>query len=269
MSLISCYGVPGFVIGKTVCCGALQKGLPPMLRRVGKKIAPTVRNRTEAFDWAVIVAFKARGEAVTRGFIPSLLQVASNSSRCPWARIPRMQPGDNSIIIDLQVRLKGRIPVSDANANVEENACSSRNEGRANLGAVVPFFVIPSLFRGFGELGVGRANESCQKVQAASGEIAEVLREAYSANAKGAADYGARLIEISRENTSSALEYMTDLIGARSLSAALNVSAAHSRKNLELASARNRELLELVQKVATEAAEPIKKSFVKVLESSF
>ena len=107
MSLVSGYGVPGFVIGKTVCCGALQKGLPPMLRRVGKKIAPTVRNRTEAFDWAVIVAFKARGEAVTRGFIPSLLQVASNSSRCPWARIPRMQPGDNSIIIDLRVRLKG------------------------------------------------------------------------------------------------------------------------------------------------------------------
>jgi hypothetical protein len=52
-----------------------------------------------------------------------------------------------------------------------------------------------------------------------------VLREAYSANAKGAADYGARLIEISRENTSSALEYMRDLMGTRSAS-----GAAHSRK---------------------------------------
>jgi phasin len=157
--------------------------------------------------------------------------------------------------------------VSDANANVEENAGSSKNNGSANLGAFVPFFVISGLFRGFGELGAGRAKESCQKVKAASGEIAEVLGDAYSANAKGAAEYGAQLIEISRENTSSALEYVADLMGARSLSEAVNVSAAHSRRNLELASARNRKLLELVQKVAIESAEPIKKSFGKVLES--
>jgi hypothetical protein len=53
--------------------------------------------------------------------------------------------------------------VSDANANVEENACSSRNNGSANLGALAPFFVIPGLFGGFGDLDVGRAKESCQK----------------------------------------------------------------------------------------------------------
>jgi hypothetical protein len=57
--------------------------------------------------------------------------------------------------------------VSDANANVGENACSSRNNGSANLGALVPFLAIPGLFRCLGELGIGRAKESCQKVQAA------------------------------------------------------------------------------------------------------
>jgi phasin len=158
--------------------------------------------------------------------------------------------------------------VSDANVKVEGNANSAKINGRASLGFEIPLFAIPDLLRGFAEQGAVRAKESCQKMKAASGEIAEVLREAYSANAKGTADYGAKVIEISRENTSSALEFMTCLVDTKSLSEALSLSAAQSRKNLEVASAQNRELWEFAQKIATESAEPMNKSFAKMLQGA-
>lgn len=158
--------------------------------------------------------------------------------------------------------------MSDANVKVEGNANSSKINGSANLGFDIPLFAIPNVFRGFAEQGADRAKETCQKVKAASGEIAEVLSEAYSANAKGVAEYGAKVIEVSRENTNTALEFMTDLMDTKSLSEALSLSAAQSRKNLEIASARNRELWEFAQKVATESAEPIKKGLAKVLQGA-
>lgn len=158
--------------------------------------------------------------------------------------------------------------MSDANVKVEENTNSSKVNGSANLGFDLPLFAIPGLFRGFAEQGADRAKESCQKIKAASGEIAEILREAYSANAKGTTDYGAKVIEISRENTNSALQFMADLMDTRSLSEALSLSATQSRKNLEFASTQNSELWKLAQKVATESVEPIKKSFAKALQGA-
>jgi len=158
--------------------------------------------------------------------------------------------------------------VSDANVKVEGNAGASKTNGSATGESAMPLFAIPGLFRGFAEQGADRAKEHCQKLQAASGEIAEVVREAYSGGTKAAADYGAKIIEISTDNTNSALDYITTLMDTRSLSEALNLWAAQSRKNLEVASAQNRELLKLARKVATESAEPVKKSVAKVLQTT-
>jgi phasin len=158
--------------------------------------------------------------------------------------------------------------VSDANVKVEGNTNASNTNGNANLGFDIPLLAIPSLFRGFAEQSADRAKERYEKLKVASEEIAEVLRTAYSVNAKGTADYGAKVIEISSENANSALEYMIDLMGTRSLSEAFGLSAAQSRKSLEAASTQNKELLVLAQKVATESAEPIRKSLAKVLQSA-
>jgi phasin len=102
----------------------------------------------------------------------------------------------------------------------------------------------------------------------ASGEIADIIRETYTTNAKGAADYGAKIIEISSVNASSAFDFLTHLMGTKSLSEIIQLSATQSRKNFEVTSAQNKELWELAQKVATETAEPIKKSFTRVLQKA-
>jgi phasin len=136
------------------------------------------------------------------------------------------------------------------------------------LGFDMPLFAMPGIFSGIAEQSAVRAKESYEKMKAASGEIADILGEAYSTNAKGAADYGAKVIEISGANAGSAFDFLTHLMGMKSLSEIIQLSATQSRKNFEIASAQNKELWELAQKVATETAEPIKKSFTRVLQKA-
>jgi phasin len=115
---------------------------------------------------------------------------------------------------------------------------------------------------------VVRAKESCEKMKAASGEIADIVRETYSTNAKGAVDYGAKVIEISGVNATFAFDFLTHLMTTKSLAEILQLSATQSRKTFEVTSAQNKELWALAQKVATETAEPIKNSFTRVLQKA-
>ena len=160
--------------------------------------------------------------------------------------------------------------MNDANVKVEVNANAPNAKVHANekQGFDMPLFAMPGIFRGIAEQSVVRVRENCEKMKAASGEIADILRETYSTNANGAADYGAKVIEISSANTNSAFDFLTSLMNTKSLSEIIQLSATQSRKNFEVTSAQNRELWELAQKVATETAEPIKKSFTKVLQKA-
>ena len=165
--------------------------------------------------------------------------------------------------------------MNDADMKVEVNTNPPNANGQANekRGFDMPLFELPKMampgvFRGIAEQSVVRAKENYEKMKAASEEMADILRETYSTNAKGAADYGVKVIEISGVNTNSAFDFLTNLMDTKSLSEIIQLSATQSRKNFEVTSAQNKELWELAQKVATETAEPIKKSFARVLQKA-
>ena len=149
---------------------------------------------------------------------------------------------------------------------VSANTPNAKVEANEKRGFDVPLFAMPGIFRGIAEQGVVRARDNHEKIRAASGEIADILRETYSTNAKGVADYGVKVIEISGVNTNSAFDFLTNLMDTKSLSEVIQLSATQNRKNFEVTSAQNKELWDLVQKVAVETAEPIKKSFTRALQ---
>ena len=159
--------------------------------------------------------------------------------------------------------------MKDANSKAEVNNPPPNAKVQANekQGFDMPLFAMPGIFRGITEQSVVRVRENCEKMKAASGEIADILRETYSTNAKGAADYGVKVIEISSANTSSALDFLTSFMDTKSLSEVMKLSAAQSRKNFDVVSAQNKELWDLARKAAIETAEPIKKSVAKVLQN--
>ena len=153
-------------------------------------------------------------------------------------------------------------------ANTKEANANPKAGSDVKRALDLPFFATPGIFSGMTEQSLARAKENYEKLNAASGAITDVLREAYSTNARGVADYTTKVIEISGANTTSAFDFLTHLMGTKSLSEMLQVSATYSRQNLEATSAQNRELWELARKVATETAEPIKKSFASVLQKA-
>ena len=121
----------------------------------------------------------------------------------------------------------------------------------------------PAAFRDIAEKSLSQAKDNYEKMKSAAEEATGLLEETYSTASKGAADYGLKLIEVARTNTNSAFDYATGLFAAKSLSEVIELSTAHARKQFETLSAQSRELATLAQKVATEAAEPIKEGMTR------
>ena len=152
-------------------------------------------------------------------------------------------------------------------ANTKE-ANADPKAGTEEKRASMPFLAVPGIFDGLAEQNMSRAKENIEKMKMASGAINDALLQAYSANAKGAADYAAKVIEFSSANTSSAFDFLTHLLGMKSPSEILQLSAAQGSKNFAATAAQSRELWELTRKVASETADPIKKSFASVLQKA-
>jgi len=152
-------------------------------------------------------------------------------------------------------------------ANTKETNADPK-AGTDEKRSAMPFLAVPGIFDALAEQNMIRTKESIEKMKMASGVINEALLQACSANAKGAADYTAKVIEFSGANTNSAFDFLTHLLGMKSPSEILQLSAAQHAKNFENATAQSRQLWELTRKVATETADPIKKSFASVLQKA-
>ncbi|OKO78120.1 phasin family protein [Bradyrhizobium sp. NAS96.2] len=117
---------------------------------------------------------------------------------------------------------------------------------------------------GFGNL----AEQGLARARTASEQMAEALGEIYSCNARGATDYGLKMFEISQANAASALEFLVHLLGARSATDALALSAEHARKTFQLASDQNRELWVLGERLAADMAAPVRTHVAKVIKQA-
>jgi phasin len=122
----------------------------------------------------------------------------------------------------------------------------------------LPKMEIPAAFREIAEKSVSQAKDNWEKMKVATEEATDLLENSYSNAAKGAADYGLKLIETARVNTNSAFDFAGVLLTAKSLSEVVELSTSHARKQFETLTAQSKELTALAQKVAAETAEPLK-----------
>src|SRR5271154_5555130 len=132
----------------------------------------------------------------------------------------------------------------------------------------MPKVEMPAAFREFAERGVAQAKDTYEKMKAAAEEATDVLETTYSTATKGASDYGMKVIEVARTNTNAAFDFAGEVMAAKTLSEVVELTSAHARKQFEALTQQSKDLSALVQKVATETAEPIKsgmnKAFTKV-----
>jgi phasin len=113
-------------------------------------------------------------------------------------------------------------------------------------------------FREFAEKGISQAKDNYAKMKTAAEEATGMLEHTYANASKGVADYGLKVIEAARANSNAAFDFATELLGARTMAQVVEISTAHTRKQIESITEQARELSALAQKVATTTAEPIK-----------
>ena len=132
----------------------------------------------------------------------------------------------------------------------------------------LPKMEVPAAFREIAEKSVSHAKENYEKLKAVAEEATDVLEETYATATKGSTEYGLKVIDAARLNANAAFDFFSEIIAVKSLSEALELSTAHARRQFETLTEQGKELTSIAQKVATDAAEPLKagvtKAFSKV-----
>jgi phasin len=125
----------------------------------------------------------------------------------------------------------------------------------------MPKMEVPAAFREFAEKGLAQAKDNYEKMKSAAEEATDMFEDTYNTACKGCTGYGLKLIETARANSDATFDLMTELMGVKSYSEAVELTSAYMRKQFEAMTAQAKELSEHAQKVATDTAEPIKASF--------
>lgn len=101
---------------------------------------------------------------------------------------------------------------------------------------------------------VARAGESAR-------EAAGRMQESSTKAAEGFRDYQLKILAAAQANINAIFEYAQDAIQAQSVSELMELSATHSRRQLETLAQQSREIAGAAQKLATETARPLTGSF--------
>jgi hypothetical protein len=95
---------------------------------------------------------------------------------------------------------------------------------------------------------VARDNiNSAQDALAKTEEASKAVVESYAAGVGGASHFGLHLIDIARANASAAFDLGRQLMTAKSLSEIFELSAAHTKRQLDRFAEENQQVSEIMQ----------------------
>jgi phasin len=120
-------------------------------------------------------------------------------------------------------------------------------------------------FRDMGEKGTAQAKETYEKMNAATTEAADLIRNSYSTAVKGMQDYNNKVIEFARANSNAAFDFVQKMSGVKSSSVFVELWAEHVRKQVETLTEQTKQLAALAQKATLATVEPFKAGVAEAL----
>lgn len=114
------------------------------------------------------------------------------------------------------------------------------------------------------EKTVEETRAAYDRVKAASEEATASLEKGARTAADGLLAYNHKLVDALRANADAGFDLMKSLLGAKSLSEAIELNAAFARKQFDAVSAQGKDLAALAQKVAADSVAPVKDSLGKM-----
>jgi phasin len=119
-------------------------------------------------------------------------------------------------------------------------------------------FEVPATFRELADKGLAQAKDNYEKVKAVAEEATVLIEDGYATCAKGTTDFGLKVIEAARANANAAFDFATEALTARSLSELIELTGAHTRRQVDAVLGQSKELAAIAQKMAVEATQPLR-----------
>jgi len=118
----------------------------------------------------------------------------------------------------------------------------------------------PQAFREIAEKGNSQAKETYEKMNGATTEAADLIKNSFSTTIKGLSlqDYNNKVIEFTHLNTNAAFDFVQKMSSVKSPSEFLELWTEHARKQVEKLTEQTKQLAALAQKVSLATAEPLK-----------
>ena len=101
-----------------------------------------------------------------------------------------------------------------------------------------------------------------EKMSAATGQTADIIRNCYLAAVKGVQDYNNKLIEFTHANTKAAFDFAQRMSGVKSPSEFVELSTEFARQQLATLTEQTNQLAALAQHLTLATAESLKTSLV-------
>jgi phasin len=129
----------------------------------------------------------------------------------------------------------------------------------------VAFKDAPEAFRDTAEKGMTQAKEMYEKINTATIEATDLIRNSYSTAVKGMQDNNNKVIEFARANSNAAFDFVQEMSGVKSSSVFVELWAEHVRKQVETLTEQTKQLAALAQKVTLATVEPLKTGVAEAL----
>ncbi|MFD1703077.1 phasin [Methylopila henanensis] len=110
--------------------------------------------------------------------------------------------------------------------------------------------------RELAEKGVAQAKQTYSRFKSAAEETTDALEDAYATLSKGYKELGRKSVEATRSNVNAHFDFLSALLGAKSVSQAVELHTSYARKQFDVYGAQVKELSALAQKTATDGAKP-------------
>jgi phasin len=105
----------------------------------------------------------------------------------------------------------------------------------------------PRVLREVAETSAAQAKENFEKLSAAAGDAANLLKNGYAATFKGTQDYSAKVLEFTNANISAAVEHTTKLATVKSPMEFFALSNEYAKRQFETLMRQAQELAAIVQ----------------------
>lgn len=115
---------------------------------------------------------------------------------------------------------------------------------------------VPAPVREIAEKSVQQAKDGYARWKAAAEETSDAFEDAYATASKGYKEFSRKSVELTRSNVNAHFDFLQALIGAKSVSQAIELQTSFARQQFEVLSGQAKELSSLAQKAATDGAKP-------------